>query len=141
MICPVTWEPDIPADIRAIVEPVLKHWDWLVPTWCQEFDVRYNPMKDARMAVTVNYHNRWAVLHVTGQWFGEPEDMREMCLVHELIHIFLEALTAPVGRIIEGATEEDSKERALADRMFADGMEQTVADLAHCLIHPTQIRS
>ena len=134
MICPVTWEPDVPDDIKAIVEPHLEHWKDLVPTWCQEFIVRYDAVLDNRMAVKVNYRNRWALLIVTGLWLGETQEARDKSLSHELIHVNLEPLVAPVVRIIEDTTKEGTVERSLADSMFSDGMEAAVEDLAQCIV-------
>ena len=134
MICPVTWEPDIPADIRAIVEPHLERWKGLVPTWVQEFIVRYDPMSDNRMAVKVNHRGRWAVLIVTGHWLGEASEEREESMIHEFIHICLEPLVAPVSGIIDDMTDEDTRERKLVESMFSDGMEASVEDLARCLV-------
>ena len=134
MVCPITWDPDIPEDIRAIVEPHLRRWRGLVPTWCQEFIVRYRPAQDGRMETKVNYRNRWAVIVVTGVWLGETEVEREASLVHELLHICLEPLSAAVVRIIEDVTEKDTPVRALVDSMFTDGLEASVEDTARCII-------
>lgn len=134
MICHITWEADIPEDIKAIAEPMLERWVWLVPTWCQEFTVRYDPMYDAQMAVTNNYRNRWAMLRMTGQWLGCPDSERELSLVHELIHVCLEPLVAPVSRIVGNLTKDGTKLRAMADKMFSDGLEAATQDLAHCFL-------
>ncbi|MFW6085015.1 MAG: hypothetical protein ACODAA_07370, partial [Gemmatimonadota bacterium] len=104
----ITYDPRFPADLRRIVDAHLERWAGLIPTWCQEFTVRYEPSYDRRMAGRINYRNRWAELIVTGQWFDDDPGERECSLVHELIHVALEPLVDPVGRIIEDVTAEDT---------------------------------
>lgn len=128
------WEPDFPADLRAIVEPHLMRWLPLLPTWCQEFRVRYRGDGDGATAkVAMSHKNRWAVLTVHGAWIDEPEEEREEAVIHELIHVALEPFSAASGRILEDLTEKDTPLRSLADSMFTDGLECTVDDLARSI--------
>lgn len=129
----IRWEPDFPADLRPSVEPHLLRWAGLIPTWCQEFIVRYNSQQDGRMAAHVNYRNRWAVLIVTPEWFDSPEEERENSVLHELVHIGMEPLSSAVDRIIRDTLEEGSPLRELADGMFTDGMEASVEDMARAI--------
>lgn len=124
------WDPDVPADIRAIVEPYLTRWIGLLPTWCQRFEVRYDPHKQAAMAVHTNHRNRWAQLQVTGEWLAESDRERENAVIHELVHVALEPFVHAAGRILEDLTEEGTPLRELGDSMFTDGMECAVEDLA-----------
>ena len=109
----ISWEPDIPQDVRVIVDIHLQKWMGLLPTWVQEFIVRYDPKQPGRMAAKINYSNRWAMLVVTADWIGEVVEEREAALVHEFIHVNLEPLAAPICRIIEDLTEKESKLRSL----------------------------
>jgi hypothetical protein len=84
------WEPDFPADLRVIVEPILLRWLPLLPTWCQEFRVRYRGDNENTAQVNVSHRNRWAILTITGNWLDEPESEREESLIHELVHVALE---------------------------------------------------
>lgn len=125
-----TWESDVPPEIRAAVEPLLQRWWVMVPGWCEEFTVKYSAKRDARMAVSVNYRNRWALLIVTGQWLQDAPEERENSLRHELVHILVEPLTAGVRRIIEDTLEAGTPTMELCDSIFTDGMEAAVEDLA-----------
>ncbi len=129
----IRWESDIPSDVREIIEPVLSRWENLIPTWCQDFNVRYDHQTQAMGRAIINYRSRWAVLVLTGEWVGSPALDRENAVIHELVHINLEPLTCPVGRIIEDVLEKDTPARELADSMFTDGMEAAVEDLARGL--------
>lgn len=130
----IRWADDFPADLRPLVEPHLLRWFGLVPTWCQEFIVRYDSDRDARMAMRVNYRNRWAVLIVTGQWFDSPASERESTVIHELLHVAMEPLTSAISRIIEDTLEVGTPVYDLADSMFTDGMEASVEDLARAIL-------
>lgn len=135
----IQWEPDFPDDLRGIVEPHLQRWLALIPTWCQEFIVRYDPHQDSRMAAKVNYRNRWAILIVTGQWFDSPVAEREVCLIHELLHIATEPLSSVVTRIIDDTLEEGTPLRELSDSMFTDGLEASVEDMARGIIRAANV--
>lgn len=132
MITP-RWEPDFPPDVRAIVEPHLMRWLPLLPTWCQEFRVRYRGDEDATLRIVTNHRNRWAMLVISGNWLDEPESEREQSIIHELIHVALEPFCTAAGRIVEDLTQEGTPLRSLADSMFTDGLECSVDDLARSI--------
>lgn len=130
----IRWEPDFPADLRSIAEPVLSECVWLIPSWCQEVIVRYNPHIDARMQSEISHRNRWLVLNFTGQWLNEPEDERVNTLVHELVHVCVEPFAIAANRVRDQIPEAA---RGLAEDMLRDGLECSVEDLARCI---TRIR-
>lgn len=127
------WEPDFPADVRAIVEPILARWLLLLPTWCQEFRVRYRGDLDNTAMVEISHRNRWALLTVSGNWLDEPESEREEAIIHELLHVALEPLWVAASRLIEDVTPEGSPLRALGQSMASDGLEMSVDDLARAI--------
>lgn len=130
----IRFEPDFPDDLRSSVAPLIEQWRSMIPTWCQEVVLRYDPQQEARMAARINYRNRWAVLIVTGQWFDQPEDERVASLLHELMHICMEPFTVAASRVIEDLTDEGTPLRELAHTMYEDGMEAAVEDLARCVL-------
>lgn len=127
------WESDFPADVRAIVEPYLARWLPLLPTWCQEFRVRYRGGESNTLKVDVSHRNRWAVLTVSGNWLDEPDSEREEAIIHELIHVALEPFCVATRRIVEDLTQEGTPLRSLADSMGTDGLECSVDDLARSI--------
>lgn len=130
----IRYEPDFPPDLRPIVEPVLNRWIGLVPTWCQEFIVRYDHRQDGRMATITDYPSRWVVLIVTPGWVGCVEAERENALVHELVHAGVEPLVSAARRVMENATDEGSPIRNMAAALLEDGMEASVEDLARAIV-------
>ena len=129
----VYWDPDIPDDVKAVIERHLSPWLMLIPTWCQEFRVRYHPQRDARMASESNYRNRWATLIVTGEWLGETDKERDNAVRHELCHVILEPLTSAIYRIINDTLEEGTAAYKLSYSLFTDGTEAAVEDLARAI--------
>ena len=141
MISP-TWEPDFPEDVRAIAEPMLMRWLSLLPTWCQEFVVRYvGGEEDATLKIVINHRNRWALLKITGLWLGNPEADREKAIVHELIHVGLEPLHKAADRIVEQYAEEGSSAHNLASVMLRDGLECSTDDLARSIVRLMEARA
>lgn len=129
----VTWRKDFPPEVRTALEPMLEQWGALLPTWCQEFIVSYDGARDAQMAATVNYRNRWVVLRVTGLWIDNANEERENSLRHEMIHVLLEPMAMAVARIIEDTVPEDTPLAKLCNSVFTDGLEATVEDMARAV--------
>ena len=129
----VTWRTDFPLEVRSALEPMLERWGALLPMWCQDFIVSYDGSRDAQMAVTVNYRNRWVILRVTGLWIENSKEERENSLRHEMIHVLLEPMAVAVARIIEDAVPEGTPLAKLCDSVFTDGMEATAEDMARAI--------
>lgn len=129
----VTWREDFPPEVRSALEPMLERWGALLPTWCQDFIISYDGTRDAQMAATINYRNRWAILRVTGLWLDNPPAERENSLRHELVHILLEPMDSVMRRIIEDTIPKDTPLAELCDSVFTDGMEAAVEDMARAI--------
>jgi len=127
------WEPDIPNDLREIVEPILSRWGDLIPTWVQDFSVRYDSEASATARTIVNHRGRWAIFVFTPSWLGTTSKERENALVHELIHINLEPMNCNVMRVLNDVLEKGTPTYSLAETLFVDGMEASVEDLARAL--------
>ena len=124
------WEPDIPEDVCDIIRPFLDSWKELIPTWCQDFTIRYDHSAQVLARTIINYSTRWAVVVITPEWIAESEKTRENAVIHELIHLNLEPLQRATGQIIKDVIEEETPIHKLATTMFEDGMESAVQDLA-----------
>lgn len=112
---------DVPREVRSALEPHLERWWALVPTWCQEFTVRYDHENPSRMAARINYANRWATLVVTAGWLNDPDEERANSVRHELAHVMLEPVSAAVRRIISDTQEEGTPLYELCDSVFNSG--------------------
>lgn len=127
------WEEDFPPDVRAIVEPALTPWLPLLPTWLQDFRVRYRGSNENTCQVEISHRNRWAILVIPGNWLEEHPAAREQALIHELAHVVLEPLWSVTRRFVDDTTEEGTPLRELAVSVLTDGLECSVDDLARSL--------
>lgn len=127
------WDAEFPADVRAIVEPVLLRWLPLLPTWCQEFRVRYRGDNANTAQVNVSHRNRWAILTIAGNWLSEPRIEREEAIIHELIHVALEPCWSAASRFLEDVTQDGTPLREFAHSALTDGLECSVDDLARSI--------
>lgn len=136
------WEPDVPAEVRAIAEPLLERWGGLLPTWCQEFVVRYvGGEEDATLKIVINHRNRWALLKLTGLWIGEPPAAREKALIHELIHVGLEPMQQAAALIVDQYAEAGSPAHSIAGTMLREGVECSTDDLARAILRLAALRA
>ena len=137
----INYEKDFPEEVKAIIDPLINEWKTLLPPWCQELIVKYDPTRASNMAVQVNYRTRWAVLYVPGVWLKLDPTERVAAMLHEFAHILLRPLTSPIERIIEDTLEEKTTIRELADSMYCDGEEAAVEDIAHAILRITKAHS
>lgn len=126
----VEWYDTVPPEIREIAEEHLKAWWLLLPTWCQEFRVNFDPENKKTLSIGVNFPGRWAVLHLTPRWLQEIPKEREVGIIHELIHVNLEPISTATNRILGDLTEKGTPLRELADSIITDGLEGSTEDLA-----------
>ena len=128
----IVWDK-VPAEVKESLEPYLERYVPLLPTWVQEFECRWGPTSDARMAAKINYRNRWAVLLVTPHWLSDNEVERENSVRHEFIHILLAPLMEAVDLIIESNIEKDTPVHKLSDKTYRNAMEASVEDTARAI--------
>ena len=128
----IGWE-EFPDDLKDIVTPYLKKWEPLIPTWVQEFIVRFVPDLNSTLQAHINYRNRWFVLKITGNFLDQNEEERHNSIRHELIHLNLEPMASNVSRVIDDLSPQGSEYRSLIDSFYTDGMEAAIEDLSRGL--------
>jgi hypothetical protein len=126
------WQGGVPDEVRGALEPILERWSGFLPTWCQEFRVDWAPGEEDLATVTIHWSNRWAVLKVTPAWLSEDGRTREIAVVHELLHVFLEPLVMAGEHVFQSLPEEGGLVK-LAAKVLKDGREGAVEDLAQAL--------
>ena len=126
----VVWGKSVPSEVKDILLPILKKWFVILPTWCQDYEVRYIGEGEDLCTALTNFRNRWSVLTVTGKWVAAHEEDREVGVIHELIHVNLEPLSAATRKLVGDLTPKDTPVRELADTMYSDGLEGSTEDLA-----------
>ena len=124
---------EFPVDLKELTEPLVNKWKLLIPSWCEYLGVVYTPKRDAVLSCGPNYRNRYATLYITGAWFLENPDEREIALIHEFVHILQAPFDDVANRIVQDAFEKDSPASEFAKSMLLDSSEATVEDIANAI--------
>lgn len=121
---------EVPAEVRGALEPMLVFWLPLLPSWVEDFIVRYHGSKPKCLEVSHHYTNRWASLHATGEWLDLPDVEREAALLHELAHVCVAPMDDSADRVLNSMTIEGGTERRMGEKIIEHGVEAVVEDLA-----------
>jgi hypothetical protein len=115
--CHVHFDPDIPADIRAIVEAYVDRWSWLLPRWLQRLNVLVRDQGEVNEVANCHSlrHYRWATVTLYSCWLTDNEERREQSFVHELLHI----PTAALAQFSRDAIKLLAKDEALQATLLA----------------------
>ena len=129
----IEFAEEFPQDLKEITEPLINKWKLLIPSWCEYLGIVYLPKRDAVLSCSPNYRNRYATLFVTGAWFQENQDEREIALIHEFVHILQSPFDDVANRIVEDAFEKGSSMSEFVKSMLLDSSEATVEDIANAI--------
>lgn len=133
----VVWLPDVPAAVRALVEPLLAAVLWLVPPWYYRVVVSYDPNQDEDAPARVEGHAEYREAHLT---FGpvflcEAPDAQRRHVLHEVAHLTFEALRKLALHYASVACDGDEKGKpyALASEAIRAACEGATCDLTHAV--------
>ena len=125
----------VPVEVKAWADPVLKEYSFLFPGWIEDLFIRYDPDNENLMYAQFSYHHRWAALYFTGKTLVCAEEERRSTLLHELVHI----LFSPVNETIEMGIEALPEDlRPVFKQLFEDTIEATVEDTARAFNRSTK---
>jgi len=131
---------EFPKDLKEVIEPLVNKWRPLIPSWCEYLGIVYAPKRDSVLSCGTVYRNRYATLYVTGAWFQEDQDEREIALIHEFTHILQSPFDDVANRIVQDAFKEDSPASEFAKSMLLDSSEATVEDIANAIFRIVKAR-
>ncbi len=129
---------EFPVDLKELTEPLINKWKLLIPSWCEYLGIVYTPKRDSVLSCGPNYRNRYATLYVTGAWFQEDPDEREIAVIHEFVHILQSPFDDVANRIVQDAFDKDSPTSEFAKSMLLDSSEATVEDIANAIFRITK---
>lgn len=131
----LNWRGEWPPEVRAAVEPHLHRWLGVVPRWCHEIIVRWNPdCTDSSMRCDVRPQYRDTVLEVCPAWLDMEEASRENAVVHELAHILVGPLMNFARETIRDVSDDGTALRAVLDRQCTNAFEGVVEDAARAFV-------
>lgn len=131
----VIWKEEVPAEIRAAVEPHLTRWLGILPGWCEEIIMRWNAdTTSASLQTDVRPEYRDVILEVCPSWLDLGEDSRECAVVHELCHVLAGPLVNFTRDTIWQMSDEGSALRGILQRECEKAFEGVVEDQARAFL-------
>lgn len=122
---------DVPREVKAAVQSELACWTFLLPPWCQELRIRWDPELEATAEVTVHVPNRWATIRIGPPYLEQPQDERLVVILHEILHIALHPYTTATTAAMRHLAGEDRQELlAMGEDFVEQALEGVVEDLA-----------
>lgn len=122
----VIWS-DVPAEIRAVAEPVVtRHLD-LLPGWVLELVVQYDGTAERAQCTTYAEYRR-AYLQLHGGYVANELRHRERTIVHELLHPVVEPTRSPLKHLLQ-LTGLSPTEKEIVREHMRQANEGAVCDL------------
>ena len=127
---------EFPDQLRDEVETFVREFLWIVPTWCHELDIEWDPDASngaARSVIKPRYRQAHLLIHPA--YLECDIDFRRGIIAHEMIHIALGPIVTFGARLIEDFTPEDGI-RKFVQEEWASRFESVVEDLALAISRP-----
>lgn len=139
----VVWKEDVPAEIKAALQPHLDRWLGHAPTWCHEVIVHWageaSDGADLRCEPVQEY--RWARVTVYGSFLSRSLRDRSESVLHEMLHIALAPSDLVVHSLLDVLKEKVPELHAWANEQFRLAKESAVCDLTRAIAGPLQEES
>lgn len=134
-------------DIPEVIRPDLERWfgtyEWAIPQWCHTVYIGwvggdYANGPAAVMTNDVNYRYRWARITVHGRWTDQPDSHRNRLVLHEIVHVAVDALYHWTRQQIKELTKDDDRLRRILDEEAEERIEAIVEDLTTIVLSRPQ---
>ena len=130
----INFEGMVPQEVQDWVVPIIKEFEYVIPSWVEDFSICYAAPENSAMEVRTNYRNRWVVLVVTGLSMTYSHRERRASILHELSHALTCPLVDHISEILKTVLEKDSPQLKLAQKSIDDGTEAVVEDMARAFL-------
>lgn len=127
----IQWDPEMPAEVRAAVGPVLESRWAILPPWLREVRVEFSDLGEASAQANVSYPYRWFRLEIGAAWLVGDPATRQRELAHELCHVIL----APIQEFVEDLLDHvgDAGHQSMLRATWTDALEAATTDLGWAL--------
>jgi hypothetical protein len=125
----VEWKPDVPAEVRAAVEPLLPDAVRFAPGWLADLTLAWDDGDGescAKMTTAPEY--RMATLAISASFLSQPARARAEILRHEVLHAVAQPVIDVLANIADAAAL-DEKTRDWAITVIGKAREGLVCDL------------
>jgi hypothetical protein len=141
----IKWHPQMPAEMREAIEPIVNQYYWLIPQWVYQFTISfYSTGNDASGKATnalaqifVNDEYRSATLEVFADWLDGDEKTRRYNIVHELVHLYSCLPGNFFNRLMDSLYAENDRGPvySMAKEEHSRLVEQATQDMAWAIIN------
>jgi hypothetical protein len=123
---------ETPDEVEHLVDPLLRRYAWLVPTWVHDLFVHYTGADkddpEARAGIIGHWEYREARMDIYGGWLALDAGLRRDSIVHELAH----AATEPLHQfVMDLLCKLPDDEKARTKRHWLKLLEGCTQDIAH----------
>ena len=125
--------PDVPAEIRLALGPLMHRWAYLLPGWCHWVRIYYEPSDDGSIKNTAEPEYRGVRLTVCADWLHGTAERRNELIVHEFLHVPLAPMVHLAKELIHSLVA-DEKTRDVLNEQWRLAFEGAVCDLERIVL-------
>jgi hypothetical protein len=119
---------------KAEIASYLKHYVWLVPSWCQHLYVGlWDSKGDSAIATCVDYEYRRITLDFYSCWLTQSDYMKRDNIIHECIHFNVNHLFNEARSAVKILGGDDEKLKDYAYEQLRMAVESVTQDLSHAI--------
>jgi hypothetical protein len=134
MTCITVVEWGMEQEQREAVEPLWNKVSYLLPTYIQCLNIRYNAHSENLAQTGVLPEYRTVSLEIGPAWFAETEAERLVALRHEVLHTYIETLSVVFGDLLTAAVpDENAPLRQWGKEQWRRAEEGVISDLSRRL--------
>lgn len=124
----------MPDEVRSAALAALERVLHCAPRWMRSLTLRWDESDNEHDAtVSADHVYRRCLVTVCPAFLSLGPRDRERVMLHELVHVSLDALHTAALQTVHAVTEEDSDMRTMAEKIVESALESCTEDLAHLL--------
>lgn len=129
----VKYQNRLPRGLAREVNPLLKRWSWLVPSWCHVMQIVYDDTTEDVASICGRPQYRDALLTIGPPFIGYDDDSeKEATILHEILHLHQAAATDVLNEVLQFVPEGPFRDTF--DRRYEYANEGAVCDLVTALM-------
>lgn len=134
----IKYATNIPPEVLTAIRPHIERWAWLIPAWMQSITIKYANDEDdgTAIATIVNPEYRWGVMTFYPAWLEEDREVREVDVIHDLLHLSTNPIFDHACNAIKALIGEGEKAEAffaIEENRLRELHEAMVQDIAHAI--------
>lgn len=115
-----------------LVEPYIDEFRHAIPTWCHDVWIQYKP-QDGAASTCVREEYRSANITIEAGWIEQSMRKRRRDILHEIVHISLDALHNQAIDLRNMAVEHAPSAKDYLHEQLRHALERTTVDLTESI--------